>query len=173
MIQVHLEQEGTDRAPWVVPAAGVLAAKGAGPAPPRPGQAAQAPAHPLEPVSAGLTPIHPSFKQLHHQQATAIEQQHQQGPKPGLARLTGIHRGEDGQGQGLGLAGDVARQHQGGAEFPQGPGKTEAHPGHQARHGQGQDDLAQNSPLTGPQAAGHLGQGFIDLLQGRQGGAHH
>jgi hypothetical protein len=110
---------------------------------------------------------------LHQEQTEAIKSQHPTGPKPGQVGPIGINGGEEGQGHGLGAAGNVARQHQGGAEFPQGPGKTEADAGHQTRQGQGQGDASQHPQFRGPEAAGHLGQGWIDLFEGRQGRAIH
>ncbi len=118
-------------------------------------------------------PAGPGLQGLQQPQGQAVEQQHQRREPPGPAALAPIHRRVDRQRQGLGAARDVARQQQGGAEFPQGPREAQAQPRHQARQGQGQRDPAPHPPLARPQAAGHIGQGAIDRLQRPQAGPVH
>ena len=84
-----------------------------------------------------------------------------------------LHRGVHGDGQGLGLAGDVPRQHDGGAEFPQGPGKGEHRAGDDPRQTVGKNNPPENGGLRQAQGPPGVDEVRVHLLKGSPGRAVH
>ena len=85
--------------------------------------------------------------------------------------LAQFHRFVNGKGEGGGLAGHVAGDHDGGAEFAQGARKGQDHPADDAAPGQRNGDGEEDAPLACAERAGDLLEARIDLLKGHAGEA--
>src|SRR6266536_3246189 len=109
---------------------------------------------------------------------TRQERQHRH-EHHGLPRLAGLHRGVDGQGQGLRLARDIAGQHDGGAEFSERPRESQHEAGQNTVPGQRQRHLEGRPPLRASQSEGGPLEIRIHRLDGRarrpheEGQGHH
>ena len=79
--------------------------------------------------------------------------------------VAGLEVGEDGEGEGLGEAGDVARHDDGGAEFAQAAGEAEEGRRRHAAIGQREGDGKQGADGAGAQAAGGFFEAGIDAAR--------
>ena len=83
----------------------------------------------------------------------------------------GFHGFEDGEGHGLGSAGDVAGEHDGGAELAEGAGPSHdgaaGQRGERQRHG----DAAEGAPGAGAEGGGNGFEALVDALESGAGGA--
>jgi len=79
----------------------------------------------------------------------------------------------DGDGEHLGLARDIAADHQHNAKFPQGVGKSQRGGGNESRPGQWQHDGKEPIQGRGPQGAGGFHGAPVDSGKGVLQRLHH
>lgn len=80
--------------------------------------------------------------------------------------LAKLNRLKDGKGEGGGLAGNVAGDHDGGAELAQRPREGEENSADDSTGGEGEGDGEEDAEITGAESAGDLFEALIHLFKG-------
>ena len=94
-------------------------------------------------------------------------------PEERARHVAAFSREEDGDGHGLGAAGNIARQHEGGAEFAERAGEREHGAGQDSGLGEREQDAVEGAPFAGAEGARGAEQVGADLLKPAQGSAVH
>jgi hypothetical protein len=112
-------------------------------------------------------------KVLDHQDAGEDQRGGEEPQGPGVGVAAGLDGVVDGEGRGLGAAGDAPSHHERGAELAEGPGRAQQGASNDPAPGEGEGAAPEDLELRGAQGAGGVFHGGVHAGDGGLCRLHH